>query len=139
MSSKNVNLKTGYVFFLLNCLLIILFSCCKNQEFVTHKIANISLSLPQSFIVKKEPAEDSQVFSINTRNKHIGYIYYGDYKPFEEDNYMVVAEPEIFEKFKNNVELMLICLIIPIGIIETGSITLIIITTIPSIGTGLRL
>ncbi|WP_139348502.1 hypothetical protein [Chryseobacterium sp. JV274] len=61
--------------------------------------------MPQSFIVKKEPAEDSQVFSINTRNKHIGYIYYGDYKPFEEDNYMVVAEPEIFEKFKNNVEL----------------------------------
>ncbi|WP_147436443.1 hypothetical protein [Chryseobacterium sp. 7] len=72
---------------------------------MTHKISNISFSLPSSFVVKKEPAEDSQVFSINAGNKCVGYIYYGDYKPFEEDNYMVTVEPEIFERFKNNKEL----------------------------------
>ncbi|WP_124530601.1 hypothetical protein [Chryseobacterium sp. KBW03] len=105
MKYKNINVKSGYYFSLLSCLLILLSSCCKNQEFVNHNIVNVSLSLPKSFAVKKEHAEDSRVYSINTGNKRIGYIYYGDYKPFEEDNYMVTVEPEIFEKFKNNREI----------------------------------
>lgn len=54
--------------------------------------------------IKKERAEDSQIYSINAGNRHVGYIYYGDYKPFVEDNYMVTVEPELFEKFKNNRE-----------------------------------
>ncbi|PRB81650.1 hypothetical protein CQ022_18385 [Chryseobacterium culicis] len=101
MKSKNVNLKTGYVFILLNCFLIMLSSCCKNEKFVTHRISNISLSLPQSFVVKKELAEDSQVFSINARNKRVGYIYYGDYKPFEEDSFFITDDKELYEKYKN--------------------------------------
>ncbi|UTX48292.1 hypothetical protein [Chryseobacterium sp. MA9] len=101
---KKTAFKTGARFLLFSCLLM-MYSCCRDEKFVTHKIANISLSLPESFVVKKEPAEDSQVFSINIGNKHIGYVYYGDYKPFEEDNYMVVSEPEIFEKLKSNIEL----------------------------------
>ncbi|RLJ31529.1 hypothetical protein CLU97_0955 [Chryseobacterium sp. 7] len=92
-------------FLLFSCFLMLLNSCCKEEKLVTHKISNISFSLPSSFVVKKEPAEDSQVFSINAGNKCVGYIYYGDYKPFEEDNYMVTVEPEIFERFKNNKEL----------------------------------
>jgi len=103
--NKKVVLRREGCFLLFSCFLMLLNSCCKEEKFVTHKISNISFNLPSSFVVKKEPAEDSQVFSINARNKRIGYIYYGDYKPFEEDNYMVTVEPEIFEKFKNNKEL----------------------------------
>ncbi|GEM_PF-1681839 len=97
-------MKTRVKFFLLSCLLVIVCSCYKNQEFVNHSIANVSLIMPKSLTVKKEFAVDSQVYSINTGNKRIGYIYYGDYKPFEEDNYAITVEPEIFEKLKNNRE-----------------------------------
>jgi hypothetical protein len=103
--NKKVALMRGGHFLLFSCLLILLSSCCKDEKWTIHKVSNISFSLPNSFVVKKEPAEDSQVFSINTGNKNIGYIYYGDYKPFEEDHYMVVSEPEIFEKLKSNREL----------------------------------
>ncbi len=101
---KKIALKTEARFLLFFCFLMMMYSCCKNQEFVNHTIANTSLSLPKSMSIKKERAEDSQVYSINTGNKHVGYIYYGDYKPFVEDDYMVTVEPEIFEKFKNNRE-----------------------------------
>ena len=100
----NVLMKTRVKFFLLSCLLVIVCSCYKNQEFVNHSIANVSLSMPKALTVKKDFAVDSQVYSINTGNKRIGYIYYGDYKPFEEDNYAITVEPEIFEKLKNNRE-----------------------------------
>lgn len=92
-------------FLVLSCILMMLSSCCKEEKFAPHNIANISLTLPKSFVIKKEPAEDSQVYSISKGDKHTGYIYYGDYKPFEEDNYMVTVEREIFEKFKNNREI----------------------------------
>lgn len=101
----NVLIKAQVKFFLLSCILSLLSSCCKNQEFVSHTIVNTSLSLPKSMVVKKEWAVDSEVYSINTGNKRIGYIYYGEYKPFEEDNYMVTVESEIFEKLKNNREI----------------------------------
>ena len=101
---KKIALKTGVHFLLLSCFLMMMYSCCRDEKFIIHKIANISLSLPESFAVKQEHAIDSRVYSINTGNKRIGSIYYGDYKPFEEDNYMVTVEPEIFEKFKNNRE-----------------------------------
>lgn len=101
MKYKNIYVKAEYHFFLLGCLLIILSSCCKNEKFVTHRISNISLSLPQSFGIRKEKAEDSQVFSINTGNKRLGYIYYGDYKPFEEDSFFITDDKELYEKYKN--------------------------------------
>lgn len=104
MKYKKSYLKTEVQFFLICFLLTMISSCCKNEKFVSHRISNVSVSLPQSFVIKKEMAEDSQVYSINVRNKSIGYIYYGNYKPFEEDNYMVVEELEIFEKIKNNAE-----------------------------------
>lgn len=100
---RKITLKTE-VRFLLFCFLMMMYSCCKDQGFVNCTIANASLSLPKSMRIKKERAEDSQIYSINAGNKHVGYIYYGDYKPFVEDNYMVTVEPELFEKFKNNRE-----------------------------------
>ncbi|PWN57958.1 hypothetical protein [Chryseobacterium viscerum] len=101
MKYKNINVKTGYYFSLLSCLLILLSSCCKNQEFVNHTIVNVSLSLPKSFAIKQERAEDSRVYSINTGNKCIGYIYYGDYKPFEENSFFITDDKELYEKYKN--------------------------------------
>ncbi|WP_110367793.1 hypothetical protein [Chryseobacterium sp. CBTAP 102] len=101
---KKTAWKAGACFPLFCCFLMVMSSCYKNQEFVSHTIVNASLSLPKSMVVKKEWTEDSRLYSINTANKHIGYIYYGDYKPFVEDNYMITVEPEIFEKFKNNRE-----------------------------------
>ncbi|WP_454046596.1 hypothetical protein [Chryseobacterium sp. Marseille-Q8038] len=102
MKYKNIYVKVEYNFVLLVCLLVILSSCCKNLKLIKHEIANVSMSLPESFIIKKEPAEDSQVFSINTgNNKRIGYIYYGDYKPFEEDSFFITDDKELYEKYKN--------------------------------------
>lgn len=80
---------------------IVLLSCNKKQEFKKSMIENISFDSPKSFIIKKENSEDSIVYSITVGNKIIGYIYYGDYKAFEETSYFITEEKELFEKFKN--------------------------------------
>jgi len=41
------------------------------------------------------------VFSINTGNKRLGYIYYGDYKLFEEDSFFITDDKELYEKYKD--------------------------------------
>lgn len=98
---KKIALKTGAHLLLFCCFLMIWSSCCKNQEFVRHTIVNTSLSLPKSMVVKKERAKDSQVYSINAGDKRIGYIYYGDYKSFEEDSFFITDDKELYEKYKN--------------------------------------
>lgn len=80
---------------------IVLFSCNEKRGFKKNTIENVSFESPKSFIVKKENSEDSVVYSITVENKIIGYIYYGDYKAFEETSYFITQEKELFEKFKN--------------------------------------
>lgn len=97
---RKITLKTE-VRFLLFCFLMMLYSCCKDHEFVNYTIANASLSLPKSMSIKKERAEDSQIYSINAGNRHVGYIYYGDYKPFEENSFFITDDKELYGKYKN--------------------------------------
>ncbi len=67
---KKTAWKAGACFPLFCCFLMVMSSCCKNQEFVSHTIVNASLSLPKLMVVKKERAEDSRIYSINTGNKY---------------------------------------------------------------------
>ncbi|MDW9382599.1 hypothetical protein [Chryseobacterium sp. JV558] len=101
MKYKNLQVKVEYNFLLLVCLLVILSSCCKNQKFIKHEIDNVLISLPESFVIKKEPAEDSQVFSINVGDKCLGYICYGDYKAFEENSFFITDDKDLYEKYKS--------------------------------------
>ncbi|MBL3550538.1 hypothetical protein J2787_000866 [Chryseobacterium rhizosphaerae] len=99
MKYKNLILKSLANYCLLCCLLLV--SCNEEQRFTDYEIAKISFKLPSSFKFKKLNSEDSMVYGIFYNNVNKGYVYFGNYKPFEENSFFITEEKELYEKYKN--------------------------------------